>query len=182
MLNELHTSSHQPVIIDVLAKFKPKFVLELGIGYYSTPLFRGIDYIGIDNNKEWVDRMNGQYPDMRFIHHDIGELKNYEMDDSKSFLTNAIRYYDSILLPDVKPRLLFVDNYASLRTIAINTLKDKFQYIIYHDSEAKVYRYDKIDDTGFEVIHYPTYPRTTLMIRNEDRRDCEAGKGVSKAG
>ena len=32
-------SSHQPVIRMALKVFKPKFILELGIGRYSTPIF-----------------------------------------------------------------------------------------------------------------------------------------------
>jgi hypothetical protein len=168
LFDETATASHQPVIRNTLVKYYPLFVLELGIGLYSTPLFRGKEYIGIENNIEWIRVMRDKYPDMRFIHHDVGDMKSsdYMRNLSPEQMSEFRNYYCEVIIPDIRPNLLFVDHYAALRTISINALKDRFDLIIYHDSEHPYYCYDEIDTRGFTVEHFRTYPQTTLMINN----------------
>jgi hypothetical protein len=159
-------ASHQPIIKAVLDLYKPEFVLELGIGENSTPLFAGLNYIGIENERDWINYLTDQLRTQQtFIWHNL--------DRQACSLTD---YYNSLQLPADKPNLLFVDNYESCRMIAINTLRQKFDLILFHDCEptlgAKVNHYDMIDSTGFAVYFLKTPANWTgFMVR----QDFDAG-------
>jgi len=153
-------ASHQPLIRGVLDLYKPQFVLELGIGENSTPLFAGLNYCGIENNPDWIARIQ-QLCDVEITHHDLDKQ-----------VTPLADYYDAIALPMEFPRLLFVDNYESCRTIAINALRDKFDLIIFHDCEpepgARVNHYQMINSAGFTVYFLKTPANWTgLMVRDD---------------
>lgn len=153
-------ASHQPMIKGVMDLYKPEFILELGIGENSTPILlnNAPKYLGVENNKEWIDFMQLKYK-FPFVWHDLDRE------------TLPLReYYNSILIPDVTPRLLFVDNYESCRLIAISTLKNKFDLIIFHDCEpepgARVNHYDLVDYNGFNVYYLKTPQNWTgFMVR-----------------
>ena len=153
-------ASHQPLIRGVLDLYNPQFILELGIGENSTPLFAGRNYHGIENNPEWIDLVK-QLFDVKITHHDLDKQ-----------VTPLADYYNSIALPEVFPRLLFVDNYESCRTIAINALSDKFDLILFHDCEpepgARVNHYQMINSTNFTVYFLKTPANWTgLMVRDD---------------
>lgn len=153
-------ASHQPLIQGVLDLYKPQFILELGIGENSTPLLAKHNYLGVENNPEWIKLIQQKY-DVEILHHDL--------DRQTAPLTD---YYNSIPLPLEFPRLLFVDNYESCRTIAINTLRDQFDLIIFHDCEpepgARVNHYEMINSEGFKVYFLKTPANWTgLMIRDD---------------
>ena len=153
-------ASHQPLIRGVLDLYKPEFVLELGIGDNSSLLFAGTNYLGIENDSQWIEHMSKKSR-QRFIWHDLDHQSGSLQD-----------YYGSLQLPETKNNLLFVDNYESCRMIAINTLRDKFNVIIFHDCEpslgARVNHYDMIDSSGFVVYFLKTSANWTgVMIRND---------------
>jgi hypothetical protein len=165
--------THQPLIRVVMEVFKPKFVLELGIGIYSTPLFHEYlqtEYLGIENNREWINEIEDQLG-ARIIYH---ELMDIEEGTTYNDLTMNQRkeieaFYKRLIFPNLFPRLLFVDQYSSCRAISINTLKDQFDFIIYHDSESyEVNRYDLVDSKGFKTSTLRTNgPCTKLMMKND---------------
>jgi hypothetical protein len=153
-------ATHQPLIQGVLKLYEPKFILELGTGYNSTPLFQGYGYIGVENDLEWIKEIHKKYY-MQIIHHDL-DRQTVSLED----------YYKAISLPNEFPRLLFVDNYESCRLIAINALRDRFDLIIFHDCEpepgARVNHYDMIDSAGFSVYFLKTPSNWTgLMVRHD---------------
>jgi hypothetical protein len=157
-------ASHQPLIQGVLELFKPKFILELGIGENSTPLFRDYNYLGVENNIEWINLIQDKY-NVHLIHHNL-DLQT----------TNLQEYYQSLPIHQQTPRLLFVDNYESCRMIAINSLRDKFDLIIFHDCEAepgaRVNHYDMINSEGFNVYFLKTDANWTgLMIKINSELD-----------
>jgi len=152
-------ASHQPLIKAVLELYKPAFILELGIGENSTPLFAGLNYIGVENDRAWIDHLTKLYhTNQTFIWHDLDRQ-----------VTSLADYYNSLQLPDVKPNLLFVDNYETCRMIAINTLRTKFDAILFHDCEpepgARINHYDMINSEGFNVYFLKTPANWTgLMV------------------
>jgi hypothetical protein len=153
-------ASHQPLIKGVLDLYKPQFVLELGVGENSTPLFKGYAYHGIENNPDWIDLIRQKY-DIAITFHDLDKQT-----------TPLAEYYGSIALPMLFPRLLFVDNYESCRMIAINTLRDRFDLIIFHDCEpepgARINHYEMINSEGFMVYFLKTPANwTALMVRDD---------------
>lgn len=129
--------------------FKPEFVLELGIGVFSTPIFTSYSpkkLICIENDVLWLDHIktqcNFRSTDLVILH-DLGN--GYTSETSLKQITNEkrdsiIKYYkmlsDQIKEKSNYPKLLFVDNFACCRLLAINNLYDSFDILIYHDCEA----------------------------------------------
>jgi len=166
-------ATHQPLIKGVLDLYDPGFVLELGIGEYSTPLFLKYKYLGIENNPDWVTHIKEKYTKLELIHHDLDKQEG-----------TLQEYYNSISVPNV-PGLLFVDNYESCRMIAINTLRDKFDLIIFHDCEpgpgARINRYSMINSEGFNTYFLKTSANWTgVMVRKViDKGFTELSKYVN---
>lgn len=165
-------ATHQPLIKAVMELYKPQFVLELGVGTYSTSIFKdsSVEYLGIENNKEWVDKIKCEF-DVFVEWHDLGDIiEGTEYKDlTEQQKMDIIYFYANILIPEIRPRLLFVDQYTSCRLLSINSLGYKFDLIIYHDSESwKVNRYDLIVNKGFYLYELKTNgPCTMLMAREQ---------------
>lgn len=139
-------SSHQPLIRGALAEFKPNYILELGMGEYSTPIF--IEYspeemLGVENEKEWLEHVNKKYGTKypSILHQldsklGLGTFLRELTDEQKETIKD---YYKDLSI-DIKnnnnsPKLLFVDQFTCCRTLSINTLYDYFDVIIYHDCQ-----------------------------------------------
>lgn len=133
-------STHQPLIRLLAETYKPDFIMELGIGIYSTPVI--LEYPGkklfVESSSEWILYMKHITKEEEVILHDV---ENKYMgcavpDDLKKELTE---YYQKLSerVPKTGIRMLFVDNYSCCRTIAINTLQDYFDLIVYHDCEPE---------------------------------------------
>ncbi|MCJ7447908.1 MAG: hypothetical protein MUO72_09455 [Bacteroidales bacterium] len=168
-------SSHQPLIKAVMELYVPKFVLELGIGIYSTPVFLEYDikHLGVESNKEWIDHIQGIYKGINVLYHDVGEItigmRLKELTESQK--AEICFYYTNIKIPDLKPNLLFVDQYISCRTMSINMIGEKFDIVIYHDCEPAgiiAYDYNLIDVKGFNTYYLKTTGSwTAIMIKQE---------------
>lgn len=157
-------ASHQPLISGVLDLYKPKFVLELGIGENSTPMFKDIQYLGVENDYEWVKKVREEFG-MKVIWHNL----------DKQTVT-LLEYYKGLQFPETHPSLLFVDNYESCRLIAINALRDRFDLIIFHDCEpepgARINHYGMINSEGFNVYFLKTDKNWTgLMVKIQSAID-----------
>lgn len=166
-------STHQPLIQAVLNLYKPQFVLELGAGLHSTPLFKGTNYLGIENDRQWIDVIKKEFGvDITF--HDLGDIGIstylHQMTEAqKEFIRN---YYLSLDLPDIKPNLLFIDSYPSCRAIAMNTLRDKFDLMIFHDAEPGTFQvdgYDTVNMEGFNTYYLKTSANWTGLMVKEDK-------------
>jgi len=176
--------THQPLIKGVLDLYEPEFILELGIGVYSTPIFLGrinncpgkeVGYFGIENNAEWIAYIEKKYdtPTL-FKHHDLDDIK---IGDSITDLRyNQIRditkYYKALKFSNKRPNLLFIDNYASCRAIAFNALRHGFDMIILHDCEPHAvgwYCWDILQVKEFEIYYLTSYESWTgLFIRPDN--------------
>ena len=153
-------ATHQPLIRAVLDLYKPKFILELGIGIYSTPLFKNHNAMFIENDKDWIELMSKEL-EIEIIHHDLGGIHDYDLVNqiSREQQKEIEKYYKKISIPKLKPNLLFVDQVPSCRLISINALRDKFDIIIYHDDDEQGRRlnyYDLINREGFNYYSLHT--------------------------
>lgn len=166
--------THIPAIRGLISTYKPKFILELGIGIHSTPVILEYKtkYIGVENDMEWVNIMNEKVH-ARFIHHpmagiDVGTSLP-ELSADQEF--EIFEYYSDLELPADRPNILFVDQWTCNRTLSINALKDRFDIIIYHDCEPKgikEYSYDRINFEGFNIYTLiSTKSWTGIMIKKE---------------
>jgi len=167
-------ATHQPMIKTVMDLYAPKFVLELGPGNYSTSLFLmyDIQLLSIENDIDWCEKIENEYH-QAVLFHDLGSIKD---EDKFSDLTRKERhevrtYYRQLEIPVIKPNLLFIDHFQSIRTIAINTLKSRFDLIIYHDCDKNGVMnnyYDLIHDKGFKIYILETPSSGTgLMVRKD---------------
>jgi len=172
------SATHTPLVRLALDAFKPQYILEIGVGWFSSTLFNNyvndnpdVGYKGIENDQVWITDVKEKCPVLDIIHHDIGDIKRGQYAGTLSqYWSDKIRaYYEAIEIPDRQPRLLFVDNYASCRVIALSALRDKFDYIIFHDCEMGVmncYGYDTIDTEGFDVYYLKSnLAWAALMVR-----------------
>jgi hypothetical protein len=168
--------THQPAIRAMMELYLPKFVLELGMGPFSTPLFLEYktEFLSIENDIEWWNYMRDHYKFNSIFH----PLDDGITIGTRLFQLNPIQkwryfhYYEDLKLPDLRPSLLFVDQWTCNRTISINALKPRFDIIIYHDCQPpggiEEYEYNLINFEGFNV-YFLTNPVnwTGIMIKKE---------------
>ena len=165
-------ATHQPMIKAVMDSCKPSYILELGSGVYSTPLFMsyGLSFVTIENDKEWAEYIEDEYG-IKPILHDLKGISEGTGYNQLSFeqRQEIFNWYLDIEIPDLSPKLLFVDNFCSCRLLAIEALKDKFDMIIYHDSESLIVNnFCEIDNRGFKTYTLRADgPYTTLMVKED---------------
>lgn len=154
-MNGYEWMTHAPLIRAVMDVYSPAFVLELGVGDYSTPIFveYGVKYLGVDTELEWVNDIIKKY-DVNVFYHEIGEIGrrlNYKKITEEQ-RADIREYYEGLMFPELKPNLLFVDQDATCRLISIQVLSPKFDIILYHDHDEMGFEdnsYDLINDYGF---------------------------------
>jgi hypothetical protein len=176
MDNESQWASHKPLTKSIMEFYKPKFVLELGVGNFSTPeLLKENDYLGIENDIKWIDTIKNKYKNINILHHDLGndvQISTKYQSLSQNQINEFVKFYNDIHIPNVESKLLFVDQFTCVRTLSLNALGNKFDIIIYHDSEPsgiKWYNYDLINLKDFKKYHLKTdIVWTTLLIKNLD--------------
>jgi hypothetical protein len=138
--NTYAVSTHKPVIEMILKHYRPMFVLELGIGLHSTPLFNNhkCRCIHVESNEEWIKKLNVD----AILHPVTDEFTGINIPVTK---LNEAKMFYSELMENIKseilyPSLLFVDNDIAYRNVAINTLYPLFDLIIYHDCDGEFNR------------------------------------------
>ena len=168
-MNDYVWSTHVPLIKLILSLFDPRFILELGIGYYSTPLFMeyNSEKMFIENSQDWINEI--ALRNMNVILHQI-DVPNQDIpvhdisEQQKNEISNYYFDLKSKLKDKPNPRLLFVDNYSCCRALAINILYPVFDLIIYHDCEPQSIarnNYFFEDDLTKNYAHYKLVtPRT----------------------
>jgi len=143
---EWEWSTHRPIIQMVLSYFNPKYIVELGSGNFSTPLFveHNVHTKCIESEYEWYVHSKNKYPDLDIVYHkNPGEMtiytKIHELTGEQR--TEITDFYQKLLIIAEKevahPSLLFVDQFNCGRTISINTLFSVFDIILYHDAQPE---------------------------------------------
>lgn len=146
--NDYSWSTHAPLLNALLQIFNPNLITELGLGIHSTPLFlqsSAHKLIFVENDQSWFDHMTAEFSfDDRCetILHDLGAeiqlgTKLRELTDVQK--KSIVDFYQQLSkkIKDTDRRFLFVDNFACARNLAINTLYDHFDVIVYHDCQPK---------------------------------------------
>jgi hypothetical protein len=171
--NNYEWATHQPLIKAVLKVFNPNFILELGAGYHSTLIFKDhpAEFMSIDDNKEWVDYLNITYGTKILWHNTGFENNNIHYKDLTPYQKSSLAYsYCSLALPGTYKSLLFVDHFTCGRFIAINELKDRFDFIIFHDCQPEGQRefsYDLLNYEGFKTYYLKSQTSWTCLMVNE---------------
>jgi hypothetical protein len=167
-------TSHQPLIQSVMDFYKPKFILELGMGNFSTPFFinKGATYLGIENDEKWIEHLKENLGDMNTIFHNLGpniKLGTHLYEISDEMKSSITEFYRNLIFPEDKPNLLFVDQYTCCRTLSLNALGNKFDIIMYHDCQPAGitwYNYNLINLQGFQIFTLKSdISWTRLMVK-----------------
>lgn len=169
-------SSHTPVLQTAIELLQPELIVELGVGYFSSPIFLGSSakkIMHIENDKSWLDLISNEYKDSissEFIFHEIhGKVKksthyNSLSNDAKQELTAYYKLLNNTVSSSThSSKFLFVDHFACARTVAINELADAFDMIAYHDAETPdEYNYTSLDTTLYNKFdHYVLKTQST---------------------
>jgi len=166
------SSTHEPLTKAVMELYMPGYVLELGSGLYSTSILKQYDakIISVETNLEWLNYVKENI-NSDIIFHPLGDynINNHVTELSKEEKRDIILFYEGIELPDIKPNLLFVDQFLAGRILSINNIGNKFDLIICHDSEPETrvyYGYDLIDIKGYNTYYLSTpFTWASVMIK-----------------
>jgi hypothetical protein len=100
----------------------------------------------------------------QILHHDLGsgiDSATRLSSMSEASRKMIVNYYSVMQLPNMKPNLLFVDQWASCRTLSINALKGMFDMIIYHDTEPAGSEY-----MSYDLLNTKEFTKYTLKSSN----------------
>lgn len=192
-IKQYQWATHQPLIKVALDLYKPDFILELGIGENSTPIFSKYvnsgtcTYVGVENDKDWIALMQKSCPFLNFIYHNVlpitGSIPFSKLTVSQK--VSLFEYYKNLNIPVLQNsnNLLFVDQYASTRALSINILMDKFDVLIVHDVEPKAYKfymYNKIDFTGYDLHILESPTTSTLLVERKGKGTDAIKEAINK--
>ena len=151
--------SHLKILKALMDNVSIKKVIETGMGDYSTKLFveRGCQFVSIEmHNQKWYEKTEAKYKGQdREFHCWIGKYR-------------ACEYIESVD-PDVD--LIFIDGHEATRFIQFQQAFHKARYVAAHDTEALIYRWDRIRiPKGWVWIDFVFTgpPWTTIAMRQED--------------
>ena len=176
-------ATHQPLIKALLELKKPQFVLELGIGMFSTPLFDGIAYLGIENDAKWIAEVlknsNQSAGKKTFMHHDIGVPSSRKFANlNKEQREGIVNYFLEVKqnLPDIRPSMLFVDSFVATRGIGMKLLQSKFDVIVFHDAQPRsAHIYDYPELSGFSKFYLTSEKAWTgVYVRNLQKKEIQS--------
>lgn len=161
-LNTFPWGSHQPLLIHVLNTIKTGKVLELGIGYNSTPIMnmicgmQGREMVSVETNLSWYNKFKsykGVNHDMQFIEH-------------KVLLKEGHKVFDD------KYSVAFIDSHQAFRQSMIIKMKDNVDYFVVHDTECVVYGKTNCYKFDFSMFkhahHFTSCTPMTSVISNLD--------------
>jgi hypothetical protein len=167
--NSYGWSTHKPLLKALIDVYKVENIVELGIGLHSTKLFNESTNIkrilSIENDIKWLQlyqKNNLIKSNHIVIYHNLGNditKQKLPKDLSQHQICRIADYYLNLeyIIRD-RFDLLFVDNFAAYRSIAINQLFHRFNIIVYHDSESTdFYQY------YFKKDILDNYSKYTLM-------------------
>jgi hypothetical protein len=174
-------STHVPVINTIIEILKPYLIVELGVGFFSTPLLlksKAQKTIHIENQEYWLQHIQDIHKNLlneknEFLLHSLHksvELVTPEKELNEEIKQNIIQYYlnlsDKIKNMNYKKSMLVIDNYTCTRKISLDILTNCFNVVVYHDAEDEIYNYKNLDKSLFE--NYDNYiletPRTDTGI------------------
>lgn len=145
--------SHIPVLVKVMS-ISSGPVLELGSGYYSTPLLYwlcragGREFVSYEENEKWCEALRRE----------IGFRPTF----IKDWLDVKIDHIHwSVVLIDHRP--------AIRRKVTANRLKNNADYIVLHDSEPEIdrfYRYTDIYPLFKYRYDYTKFKPHTVVLSN----------------
>lgn len=179
-------STHKPLLQSLLKIFNYDLIVELGLGVHSTPMFiesQAKQLIFIENDKDWLEHMKTEqsFDDRcQLIFHDLGpgiQLGTKKRELTEEQKLSIINYYKDFSnnIVNQKNKLLFVDNFACARTLAIQTLYSSFDTIVYHDCQPKGIKWYEYQ---FDETLYSNYDNF-ILVCDSAWTGCFIKKGLT---
>lgn len=179
---QIRWSSHIPINSSILKVFDITGVLELGIGYHSTPMFfrEAKKVIGVETDKNWIDKLSSEIEQdetHQLIHHPMpshvsratrrNRLTEQELLDARKFMLKFVA--DDL-------NFLFIDCISSLRWEALTHLHSHFDVITFHDYQPpgihNHYCDGKLElSDDYEMFIDKTYPSHTGILIHKNLMD-----------
>lgn len=171
-------SSHKPVIYTALELLKPELFVELGMGFFSSPILFQSDVkkvLHIENTQEWINLIKDKHNDIidenksEFLCQKVDNLKlatKYEQlsNEQKESIKNYYKDLSSkVDKMNYKGKIMFTDGFTALRRLSIDILTNHFDMAIYHDAEdTETYNYQNIKkELTNQNDHYILKTKTT---------------------
>lgn len=140
--NQVRWSSHVPINKSILQTYDITGVLELGIGYYSTPMFfeHAKKVIAVETDLEWIEKIEKDLKtdeNHQIIWHELprGVVRQTRRRQvNEQTLLDARNFMLSLCTDDLN--FLFIDCISSLRWEALTYLHEKFDVITFHDYQV----------------------------------------------
>jgi hypothetical protein len=168
--------THLPVLRSLVEVFHPRGVLELGAGKFSTPYFyhNVENVVSLENDPEWRAEVAKLLPPReRFslIHHDVPGITASTRTREVTAATRdcCLAYYQDVIDSCQPLDLLFIDHVSGLRAPALYALHPRFDFVVYHDAEYRVFRPGESGtiDPGeyFHFVLRSYLPHTGVLFR-----------------
>lgn len=154
--------SHKPVLMAILDIFQPKSAMEFGMGLNSTRLLweRVPFFVTVENDQKWYTRIVNELPIRKGavpIYHNLGPNIHAKIKPNQfpsNIRADCKKFYKEIGNKYGKMDMLFVDQFAVLRTLSLNCLYHFFNIIIFHDSEHPGYHYEEFTSQNLSNYHH----------------------------
>lgn len=144
-------SSFFPVLIKAVQNTNGP-VLELGAGFFSTPL---LHWLCAEQSRELVTFEDQQEP------YDFAKQFNTDTHE-----VNFVTDWDKVNFKKNNWDVAFIDHGWQRRVKDILRLKNRAKYIVIHDTEEKVYGYDKIWSKFKHIYHWNFDLPYTSVVSN----------------
>jgi len=144
-------ASHNPILESSIKVFSPKKAIELGMGFNSTPLLKkNIPFlVSVDHDRLWFKKVVEEIPRSdSFIplFFDVGDditRKNLQDTIPEDTIQKCKKFYKKLIKKYRKIDLLFIDQYAGFRFLALTSMYKNVDIIVFHDThESQHYGYD----------------------------------------
>jgi len=142
-------TTHLAMLIKVVGLTKGP-VLELGSGYFSTPV---LHWMCAEDRRPLTT-----YDDSKYFY---DAMKQFH---SRTHKIRFVKNWDKIKFD--KYSVVLVDHSANRRAKDIIRLKDKADYIVIHDTEQDVYKYDDVWKHFKYVKHWKFCKPYTSVVSN----------------
>lgn len=125
-------ASHQPILVELLKRIEKPKVIELGIGYGSTPIITELSHYSehYETDNDWLDKfISYQNENHKFFKvSNVGKLDGLEM-------YNIFEWKDNYIF-EKEWDIAFIDNApGESRQTNLLKLANKCKFIICHDTE-----------------------------------------------
>jgi len=161
--------SNQPVLKGITEILKPKFGIECGCGFFSTPIL--CENVGnlltVEHDRNWVKKVQMKYPPTSDHQYTIQTLEGASNGAShekigKDTFKVIDAFYSGIIKPYRYINFLLIDTFRCARVPAAKILAPIAEVVVIHDvrpCSREYYQYNRLDKMFEDWIRYEHRPK-----------------------